>query len=110
VPGSGRRSVSQEAVQTVVLRLYPPYSTIVGSKEVRVSLGSPGDGRTVQAPQFFLRFCDKHPALKELFFPSGLEQDFPGYTSVLRDGVPLRGTDVIRPGDALEVLTALSGG
>lgn len=93
----------------VVLRLYPPYSTIVGKKETQVDprngqLGVPG----LTAAEFFSWFCDQYPALRELFFPSG--SDFPGSASVLRDGLPVKGTDVIRPGDVLEVLTALSGG
>jgi len=91
----------------VTLKLFPPYSTVVGEKEVRFAL--PG-GQPVSAPEFFYRFCEQYPVLRELFFASGSVQGFPGYTSVLRDGVSLRGTDAVRPADVLEVLTALSGG
>lgn len=121
----------------VVLSLYPPYSTIVGKKEVEVDLGfgagheassgeassgeagsgeagsgeaGPREADPVPAGEFFTRFCEGYPALRELFFPTGSTQDFPGYTLVLRGGVPLRSADAVRPGDVLEVLTALTGG
>ncbi len=92
---------------TVTLKLFPPYSAIAGRREIQIPL--PG-ARPVPAPEFFRQVCEDYPALRELFFPSGSLQDFPGYTSVLRDGISIGAKDVIRPGDVLEILTALSGG
>lgn len=99
--------------RAVVLRLYPPYSTIVGQRQVEIDVGPESAGGplpAVAAADLFERFCLDYPGLRELFFPEGLRADFPGYTSVLRDGVALKAGDLIRPGDFLEVLTALSGG
>ena len=88
-----------------MLRLYPPYSTAAGTTDTEVGLDRP-----IAAEAFFDRYCGLHPALLELFFPSGSVPDFPGYTSVLRDGLALKTGDLIRPGDVLLILTALSGG
>ena len=91
--------------RAVTLRLYPPYSLIVGKSELAVELSGP-----IPAEEFFARLCREYPKLGEMLFPSGSRCSFPGTTAVLRGGLSLKVGDLVCPGDVLEVLIALSGG
>jgi hypothetical protein len=58
----------------------------------------------------FRGLADAYPALREHFYPVAGEEDFPGYTRILRDGKPLYPGDLVGPDDVVEVVVALMGG
>lgn len=89
----------------VKIVLYPPYSTLAGTKEVFLEVST---GATVL--EVFKRLVEEYPALSEHFFPEGSEYDFPGYVSILRSEKFLKAEDVLKHDDVIEIIVGLSGG
>jgi len=97
--------LTKGCVAGVKIVLYPPYSTLAGTKEVFLEVST-----ETTVLEVFKRLVQEYTSLSEHFFPAGSERDFPGYASILRSGKTLRADDLLQHDDVVEIIAALTGG